>query len=118
MDDFREHLREARYFAILYSVILALGLTAILVVGTSLGDCDPGPGCHDNDDAIIGSGLVLVLAITLAFGSAIWFLFSTVHRAAIRHLRPLLVDGLLYLLVILALLISFWPATELLLLLG
>ena len=28
-----------------------------------MGDCDPGPGCHDNDTAVIGRGMLFAFPI-------------------------------------------------------
>lgn len=111
----RQHLNATRPFGCLLAVLLGLGMSSVVFVGSVMGDCDPGPGCHDNDGAVIGYGLLVTGLIALAMGAAGWF-FSTLLRMLFhKKLGGVALNLLLAILTLLMVWFGFSPAMELLL---
>lgn len=60
-------LRRGMKFGMLYAILLGLAMSFVVFVGSTIGDCDPGPGCHDNDAAVIGLGILSAVPIIALF---------------------------------------------------
>lgn len=54
-------------FAALYAALLGLAMGFVIFVGSIIGDCNLGPGCHDNDAAAIGLGILTAVPIVALF---------------------------------------------------
>lgn len=59
--------RRGMKFGALYAALLGLAMSFVIFVGSTIGDCDPGPGCHDNDAAVIGLGILTAVPIVAIF---------------------------------------------------
>lgn len=87
-------LRRGMKFGALYAVLLGLAMSFVIFVGSTIGDCDSGPGCHDNDAAVIGLGILSAVPIIALFsmllcvgaGSACRFLDDRIGSRAAKWL--------------------------------
>jgi hypothetical protein len=114
-ETFRQHLRAARPVGCLPATLVALGMGFVVFLGDTMGDCSPGPGCHDHDGLNILNDFAWTLAIAVSIGAASWLLSGTVRMIV----RPLIgAVATIVVLVAISLLIAwlgFDPAMELLL---
>jgi hypothetical protein len=74
-------IRRGMKFGVLYAVLLGLAMSLVIFVGSIIGDCDPGPGCHDNDTAAIGLGILKAMPIV-----AIFSILLCVGAGAVRRI--------------------------------
>lgn len=108
----RGNLKGARAYGCLFAVLLSLAMSFVVLLGIIMGDCDPGPGCHDNDGFHIMQALAVVLPIAAILGIGMWLLAASVralvrpmmHEAAVRVLLVGLTITLVW--------VSFGPAFE------
>ena len=106
-------VRGGRRFGCLFAVLLSGAMGFVIFVGSVMGDCSPGPGCHDDDGAVIGGGLLQAVPIILAFGAAAWLILSVAHALLQERLSPTALNILLTLVTLALVWISFDPAFEL-----
>ena len=113
MGPFKEQLRATQLFGCWYAVLLGLGIAFIDFVGTVMGDCEPGPGCHDHDAALIGVGLLKAALIAAVFGAVVWLLVAIIRLMIGSRLNAIVANCLLGALVLALLWASFSPAMDL-----
>ncbi len=90
-----------------------MGVWPVVFVGSIMGDCEPGPGCHDHDGLHILNGFAWTVAIAASVGVASW-LVSGVLRMAVRPLiGSVSTTVVLISLTLVIVWFSFSPATEL-----
>jgi len=97
----------------LYAVLLSLSMAFVISVGSVMGDCVPGPGCHDDDGASIRSGLLRAAPIVLMFGAAASLIFAGAYALFHRRLSPRALWIFLTFATLALAWISFEPAFEL-----
>lgn len=114
-EPFRENLNATRPFGCLLAVALGLGMSFVAFVGSIMGDCDPGPGCHDNDGAVIGYRLLITALIVLSVGAVFWFLSAVLRMLLQRRIGSLATNLLLAVITLLIAWLGFAPAMEILL---
>src|SRR5947209_7810863 len=107
------HLRRTARYGFLFAALLGLGMGFVIVVGSSMGDCPPGPGCHDHDGARIGSSLLRAAPIVLVFAAGASLLLSAVHGFLSERLSPAALNLLMAVLTLALVSMSFGPAFEL-----
>jgi hypothetical protein len=93
---------------------MAALLGVVVFIGTSIGDCPPGPGCHDQDGSLILRGWMFSAIIASGFGVAVGLLALGLAKLVRRRTGD---RGLVAVLVILTLVLIWWsvdPAFELL----
>ncbi|ATI80639.1 hypothetical protein A6768_11985 [Sphingobium yanoikuyae] len=73
-------IRRGAKFGLLYAALLGLAMSVVIFVGSVIGDCEPGPGCHDNDAAIIGLGILSAVPVV-----AIFSLLLCASAGSVRH---------------------------------
>jgi len=73
-------IRRGMKFGVLYAVLLGLEMSFVIFVGSIIGDCDPGPGCHDNDTATIGLGILKAVPIIATFSMLLCVGAGSVRR--------------------------------------
>lgn len=64
-------IKQGAKFGLVYACLLGLAMSFVIFVGSIMGDCDPGPGCHDNDAAVIGRGILSALPIIIFASTAV-----------------------------------------------
>lgn len=64
-------------------------MASVIFVGTIMGDCEPGPGCHDNDGAILAGPLLVLLLIVIVATGAVWLLCSILQRTLRDLVSPI-----------------------------
>lgn len=106
-------LRSGGAFGCLFSLLLGLAMGFVIFIGSVMGDCEPGPGCHDNDDAVIAGGLLQAAPIVLGFGLGAWLVLSGLHALLRGRMSPLALNGLLSILTVALAWLCFEPAFEL-----
>ena len=108
----RENFKATRPFGCLFATVLGLSMGFVVFVGSVIGDCEPGAGCHDNDGLRILQGLLVALPIVCLLAAGAW-LISTVLQAALGRILPQPVLSILLVAVTLALVwYCFDPAFE------
>ncbi|MGF7169226.1 hypothetical protein FHS91_000885 [Sphingobium xanthum] len=75
----RNRLATTWPFGCLFTVLLGLGMAFTIFVGSVMGDCEPGPGCHDRDGLLIFKGWFLALPIVISFGAVCWLVFASIR---------------------------------------
>lgn len=75
-------------FGLLYACLLGLAMTCVIFVGSVIGDCDPSPGCHDNDVAVTGLGILSAVPIITCAGMAVYVLAKFAHRWLEGRMSP------------------------------
>jgi hypothetical protein len=109
----RQNLKATSAFGCVFAVLLPGGMSFAIFVGSIMGDCDPGPGCHDNDGIHILSGLAVALPIAASLSVGMWLLAAAIRAA----LRPIMGERPLFLLLTALTLALAWfafgPAFEL-----
>ena len=114
-EPFRDHLNATRPFGCLSAALLGLGMSFVAFVGSVMGDCDPGPGCHDNDGAVIGYRLLITALIVLSIGAAFWFLSAVMRMLLQQRIGRVATNLFLTVVTLLIVWFGFAPAMELLL---
>ena len=108
----RENLNATRGYGCLAATLLGGAMFFVVLLGNVMGDCEPGPGCHDHDLVHIIEDLAVVLPITAALGSGVWLLAAVIRAA----LQPIIGGRLVVLLLIVLTLALVWwgfnPAFE------
>jgi hypothetical protein len=108
-----QHFKATRPFGCLLAGLLGLGMGFVVMLGSVMGDCEPGPGCHDHDGTEILYGLFLTAVIVSGFGLAGWL----VSALARMRLRPVIsapvTNAILTALIVLFAWACFEPAMEL-----
>lgn len=107
-DSVRENLRAARPYGCGLATLLALSMSFVIFLGNIMGDCEPGPGCHDNDGIHIMQDLAVALPIAVFLGIAMWFVAALLHAV----LRPLIDTRLVHILLIGLTLALAWLAFD------
>jgi hypothetical protein len=72
--------RRGMKFGALYAVLLGLAMSVVIFIGSVIGDCDPGPECHDNDAAVIGGGILSAMPIIALFSTLLCAGAGTARR--------------------------------------
>lgn len=123
MDGYRDHSDNAddvagrigrqvttgsRAFGCLFAALLGGAMSFVIFLGNVMGDCEPGPGCHDNDGLHIFTDLAIALPIAAVLGAGVWLLASVVRMA----LRPLIDDRLASLILLVLTLALAWFAFD------
>lgn len=85
----------------------------VIFVGGVMGDCTPGPGCHDHDGALIIGHLLFALPIIAGGTTAVWFVSSLLHTLLKGLLPPVALNALLVAFTLAVVCFSFQPAFEL-----
>ena len=67
-----DFIRGGMKFGVLYAVLQGLAMSFVIFLGTVIGDCDPGPGCHDNDAVVIGLGILTAMPIIALFSMILY----------------------------------------------
>ena len=80
------HLQGARAYGCGLAVLLGGAMFLVIFLGTAMGDCTPGPGCHDHDGLHILKSLAVALPIAAVCGIGMWAAAAVMRTA----LRPLL----------------------------
>lgn len=111
-DSGRGNLKATRAYGCLFAALMALGMSFVIFVGNVMGDCEPGPGCHDKDGVHILQDLALALPIATLLGIGMWLL-----AAALRAiLRPMILEPAVGVLLVGLTLVLVWvcfdPAFE------
>jgi hypothetical protein len=109
----RENLTATRGYGCLFAMVLSIPMTFVLLLGNIMGDCEPGPGCHDHDGLHILQDLLVALPIAAAFAVGSWLL-TALLRALLRSKLPETVMAVFLVVVTLAFAwFSFDPAFNL-----
>lgn len=108
------HLRAVRPFGCLAAFLLATGIGFVVFIGTLMGDCNPGPGCHDHDGLhiLIGFGGAVIIAALI--GIAGWLVSGLLRMVLWPLVGTVATSVLLVAVTLLIVLLSFLPAVELL----
>lgn len=77
----RQNLKAARGYGCLFATLLGAGMSFVIFVGNVMGDCEPGPGCHDHDGVHIMKDLAVALPIAAVLGAGMWLLAAAVRAA-------------------------------------
>jgi hypothetical protein len=108
----RQNLKATRAYGCLLASLLGGAMSFVVFLGNIMGDCLPGPGCHDNDGVHIMKDLAVALPIAAVLGVGMW-LFAAVVRAA---LQPIFGERLVILVLVALTLALAWfgfnPAME------
>ena len=113
-ESFKQHLKAARPLGCLPAFLLALGMGSIVFLGNTMGDCEPGPGCHDHDGLHILYGFAWTLAIVAPVGAACWLLSGSLRMVARPLIGAVATVVVMMALILLIVWFSFDPALELL----
>lgn len=106
----RRNLKSTRAFGCLFATLLGLAMSFALFVGNIMGDCEPDPGCHDNDGVHILQDLAVALPIAVILGIGVWFV-TAVLRAVLRQMmNERLLSMLLFVLTLALVWFGFGPA--------
>jgi hypothetical protein len=54
-------------------------MSFVIFVGNVMGDCEPGPGCHDHDGIHIMQDLAVALPIAAVLGAGMWLVAAAVR---------------------------------------
>ncbi|MET0240521.1 MAG: hypothetical protein ABW184_11560 [Sphingobium sp.] len=73
------HFARTRGHAALFVALLWIAMAFVIAIGSIMGDCDPGPGCHDDDGARIGRALLMMTPVALGFGALCWSVLAGLH---------------------------------------
>ena len=112
---FKQSLKETRLFGCIPAALLAAGMGFIVLLGTTMGDCDPGPGCHDRDGLHILYAWSIVTVIASVFGVGSWLLFALLKMVMRSRLGAGTTNVILAAGVVLIVWFGFTPAMQLLL---
>lgn len=82
-------------FGCLGAALLGFAMAFVILVGTIMGDCDPGPGCHDQDGFLIARSLLLAAPIVFVAGAAVTMLAAVAHCWLSARLDRAIVKGIL-----------------------
>ena len=108
----RQNLRAARAYGCLFATMLGAGMSFVVFLGNVMGDCEPGPGCHDHDGVHIARDLAVALPIAAVLGAGMWLLAAAVRAA----LQPVIGERAVILLLVALTLALVWfsfnPAFE------
>ena len=78
-----------------------------------MGDCNPGPGCHDRDGIHILQGLGVALPITCLFAAAVWFAAAMLRAILSRFLPQSVLNVILFSVTLAVIWFGFDPAFRL-----
>jgi hypothetical protein len=92
----RQAVKGSRAYGCLFAVLLGGAMSFVIFLGNIMGDCTPGPGCHDHDVVHILKDLAIALPIIAVLGAGVWLLASVIRTA----LRPAIGDRLVSLLLL------------------
>lgn len=106
-------IRAAAPFGCLFAALLGVAMAFVIFVGSVMGDCSPGPGCHDHDGSRIVHSLFVALPIILSCAVVVGLVASVLRFALEGRVRPVLLNALLVSLTIAALWFAFRPAFDL-----
>ena len=108
----RQAVKGSRAYGCLFAVLVGGAMSFVIFLGNIMGDCTPGPGCHDQDGLNILKDLAVALPIAAVLGTVVWLLASVIRTA----LRPLIsgwpVSLLLMALTVVLAWFAFDPAME------
>ena len=104
----RKAVRGSRGYGCLFVALLGGAMSLVIFLGNIMGDCTPGPGCHDHDGVHILKDLAVALPIAAVLGAGVWLLASVVRTA----LRPIIGDRLVGLLLFALTLALAWFAFD------
>lgn len=108
----RQVVRGNRAYGCLFAILLGGAMSFVIFLGNIMGDCTPGPGCHDHDGVHILKDLAVALPIAAVLGAGVWLLANIIRSA----LRPIIGDRLVSLLLFALTLALAWfafnPAME------
>ena len=85
----------------------------VIFVGSVMGDCTPGPGCHDHDGAWILHSLLLALPIVASGAILVWLVSSMLRHLLNGRVHPLALNGALTAATHATVWFAFSPAFEL-----
>ena len=103
-------LRAGIPFGCLGAALLGVAMTLVIFIGSVMGDCDPGPGCHDHDGFIIARSLLLAAPVVLLVGFAITALAASADALLRDHMDGRARRALLSIVTVIAACLSFDPA--------
>ena len=83
----RENLTATRGYGCLFTIAIGIPMAFVLLLGNIMGDCEPGPGCHDHDGLHILQDLLVALPIVTAFAVGAWLLVA-LTRSLLRLKLP------------------------------
>lgn len=109
----RQAFRGTRAYGCLFAILLGAAMSFVIFLGNIMGDCPPGPGCHDHDGLHIVQDLAVALPMAALMGAGVWLLASAIRAV----LQPVLGKRLVILLLVALTLALAWfgfqPAMEL-----
>ena len=109
----RDNLKATRAYGCLFALLLGGALAVVVFLGNVMGDCSPGPDCHDNEGAHILADLSLALPIAAVLGVGVWLLTAALRAALRPFIAPRLLVVLLVALTLALVWFEFRPAFEL-----
>jgi hypothetical protein len=108
----RQNLKATRSYGCLFATLLGGSMSFVVLLGNVMGDCSPGPGCHDNDGVHIMKDLAVALPIAAVLGAGVWLLAAAIRAS----LQPIIGERLVILLLVALTLALVWfgsnPAME------
>jgi hypothetical protein len=104
----RQNLKATRGYGCLFATLLGAAMSFVIFLGNIMGDCSPGPGCHDDDGVHILKDLAVALPIAAVLGAAMWLLAAAVRAA----LQPIVGERLVILLLVALILALVWFAFD------
>lgn len=104
----RQAVNGSRAYGCLFAILLGGAMSFVIFLGNIMGDCTPGPGCHDHDGVHILKDLAVALPIAAVLGAGVWLIASVIRKA----LRPIIGDMLLSVLLVALTLALAWFAFD------
>lgn len=108
----RRALKGTRAYGCLFAILLGGAMSFVIFLGNIMGDCTPGPGCHDRDALHIIEDLAVALPMAALMGAGVWLLASATRAV----LQPVLGERVVILLLLALTLALAWfgfqPAME------
>jgi hypothetical protein len=108
----RQAVKGNRAYGCLFAALLGGAMSFVIFLGNVMGDCTPGPGCHDHDGVHILKDLAVALPIAALLGAGMWLLASVIRRALRPLIGDLLISVLLLVLTIALARLAFDPAMQ------
>lgn len=106
-------LRAGLPFGCLFAALLGAAMGFVTFVGSIMGDCAPGPGCHDDDGARIGHGLLLAMPIIVGGALVIWIVASLLLVLLKDKVPPVVLNAVLAAFIVAIVWLAFRPAFDL-----
>jgi hypothetical protein len=108
-----DRLRAAGPFGCLFAILLGIAMASVIFVGSVMGDCTPGPGCHDHDGSRIFQSLFIALPIIFGGAAIVWLVSFALRCALQSRVPPIVLNALLAVFTIAAVWFAFHPAFDL-----